>query len=134
MKINHIGYLVKDIDKAIEQHRMLGYFLDRDVVCDEARGVKLGFMSKEGYTLEFVEPISESSVAWNLFKRKGAGPYHICYEIDKIGDIEEELVSRGFVLINPPAPALAFGGRRVAFYTHREIGTIELLETGGDNE
>ncbi len=44
MKIHHIGYAVKNIEKSREVFLQLGYQNEGDIVVDDARNVKILFM------------------------------------------------------------------------------------------
>ena len=48
MRIHHIGYLVKKMDKAVKAFLNLGYTLVQDVVLDDYRQVTICFMEKDG--------------------------------------------------------------------------------------
>jgi methylmalonyl-CoA/ethylmalonyl-CoA epimerase len=52
----------------------------------------------------------------------------VCYEV---ADLEEQLVefrSRSALIVKRPKPAVAFGGRRIAWLITSEKLLIELLE------
>ena len=61
--------------------------------------------------------------------RFGPAPYHVCYECDDIEAEIERLRKKRFKVIAPPASAVAFGGRRVAFVYSLSIGLIEFVES-----
>ena len=128
MKIHHIGYLVKNIDAAISEFIALGYQLTDEVCYDERRDINLCFMSSGAYLIELVMPRSEHSVVWNLLKKNGIGPYHICYETEHLSEAVEELKRRGYILIADPLEAVGISGRKVCFLTGRTAGMIELVE------
>jgi methylmalonyl-CoA/ethylmalonyl-CoA epimerase len=135
MRINHIGYLVKNIEKARAVFEGLGYTVSRldmgcDVVYDGYRDVDLCFMEKDGYRIELVSPKSRDSVVYGLLKKFGNNAYHICYETDDIENEVDRLRGKRFVQSGETRPAVAFGGRRVCFMVNSVIGMIELLETG----
>ena len=55
-KIHHIGYLVKNIEKASKLFLTLGYQVEQDTVYDNYRGVDIRFLNKDGYRVELVAP------------------------------------------------------------------------------
>jgi len=128
MKIHHIGYLAKDIEKAASVFEMLGYVRQGELCFDEARDVNILFLEKDALVVELVSPCSEKSVVSGLLKRFGNAPYHICYEADEFAANEQMLIDAGFMKITEKEPAPAFGGRGVAFYMHKDAGMVELLE------
>ncbi|MDE5717176.1 MAG: VOC family protein [Lachnospiraceae bacterium] len=126
LKIHHIGYLVKKIEKAKQTFETLGYQVEQDTVRDDIRNVDICFLIKDGYRVELVSPFSEDSVVTGLLKKYKNAPYHICYEADDPDTAFRELTENGFAAIDTPTPAPALGGCNVVFLTSPVIGMIEL--------
>ena len=129
MKIDHIGYAVKRIDRAIIAFQKLGYEFE-PVIDDTDRNVKLAFGSKDGYRIELVAPLDkklESPVDQYLSNAVGA-PYHICYESESLDAGIEELKTQGYKVVIEPRPAVAFDGRRVVFMMNIGFGLMEIVE------
>lgn len=129
MKIDHIGYAVKRIDRAITAFQKLGYEFE-PAIDDKDRNVKLAFGSKDGYRIELVAPLDkklESPVDQYLSNAVGM-PYHICYESDRLDAEIEELKAQGYKVVIEPRPAVAFGGRRVVFMVNIGFGLMEIVE------
>jgi methylmalonyl-CoA/ethylmalonyl-CoA epimerase len=77
--------------------------------------------------LELVEPAAaDSPVA--RFLEKGGGLHHLCYEVDDLQRQIQWMKSQRAVLIRSPKPAVAFGGRRIAWMRTRDSLLIEYLE------
>lgn len=133
MQINHIGYLVKNIKKAKDSFAVLGFSVTQDVVYDPYREIDILFMEKDGYTVELVSPKSNTSVVSKLMRTYKNTPYHLCYSSDNFEQDILDLCASGFVQIDAPTPAPAFGDRRVCFFMGAQIGLIELLEREGGN-
>lgn len=127
LKIHHIGYLVKKIEKAKKTFEALGYLVEQDTVRDEIRKVDICFLIKDGYRVELVSPFSEDSVVAGLLKKYKNAPYHICYEADDSDAAYRKLTENGFAAIDTPTPAPALGGCKVVFLTSPVIGMIELI-------
>ena len=126
LKIHHIGYLVKKIEKAKQTFETLGYQVEQDTVRDDIRKVDICFLIKDGYRVELVSPFSEDSVVTGLLKKYKNAPYHICYEADDPDTAFRELTENGFAAIDTPTPAPALGGCNVVFLTSPVTGMIEL--------
>ena len=77
MKIHHVGYLVKKIDKAIKAFQALGYSYAQETILDEYRQANICFLEKDGYVVELISPVSKESVVADLIKRIGNTP---CYQ------------------------------------------------------
>ena len=127
MKIDHIGYAVRDIDKAKKSFETLGYVFE-ETIEDRDRNIYIAFGEMDGYRIELVAPISEESPVDMHLSKIGPTPYHICYKSDNIeADIESLTANRYKVLI-PLAPAIAFGNKRVVFMYSLAVGLIEIVE------
>lgn len=129
MKIHHIGYLVKKLDKALKAFQALGYAVAQEKVHDDNRGIDIVFLQKDGYAIELVSPVSAESVVADLIKRLGNNAYHVCYETPDIEAEIERLRDERYVVCSEPNRAPACGGRRVCFLIHPYMGMIELVET-----
>ena len=128
MKIDHIGYAVKNINKSITNFEELGYKFN-EVIEDKYRNIYISFGVKDDFKIELVAPRNKcGSPVDEILKRIGNGPYHICYvSVDFEKDILKLQKERYKVIIEP-APAVAFNGKRVAFLMKLETGLIEILE------
>ena len=81
----------------------------------------------ESPAIELVEPAGEKSPL-HSFVAKGGGLHHVCYEVESL---ERQLVysrSNGCVIAKEPLPAVAFGGRRIAWVLTRHKLLVEYLE------
>lgn len=127
LKVHHIGYLVKKIEKAKQTFEQLGYRTEQDVVYDDIRKINICFMVMGDCRVELVSPASEDSVVAGLIRKYKNSPYHICYETDDYEAAYAELTTGGFLAIDTPTPAPALGGRKVVFLTNAAVGMIELI-------
>lgn len=128
MKIHHIGYFVKKIERAIVAFKNLGFEIEKDTIFDEYRGIDICFMIKDGYRVELVSPKNKESVVYALQKKYGNSPYHICYACNDIEETINELRGNGYVKFDEPHEAVALGNQLVCFLIHPYLGMIELLE------
>ena len=129
LKIHHIGYLVKKMDTAIRTFEDLGYQIMQSTVYDDIREVNICFLQKDGYCIELVSPVSDTSVVSGLIKKFKNSPYHICYETQDFNRDYKRLTENGFIAIDAPAPAPALQNREVVFLTSASMGMIELLNS-----
>lgn len=128
LKVHHIGYLVKHIDKALSEFERLGYTAVSQVVFDDIRKIHICFIEKDGYRIELVSPADSSSVVAGLIKKYKNSPYHLCYETPDLDASLAALTREGFTAIDMPTPAPALQNRRVVFLMNPFLGMIELLE------
>lgn len=127
MRVDHIGYAVKSIDKAMKAMAVLGYVFE-PVVEDPERHILISFGSLDGYRIELVAPMGEGSPVDMHLSKIGPTPYHICYKSNNLEKDVDQLKAARYKEVIPPAPAVAFGGRRVVFLYSLTVGLIEIVE------
>ena len=115
MRIHHIGYLVRNVEKSIAAFEALGYVMGKPPVWDDGRLARICFLENDGYRIELIEPARESSL-FPMLKQYAHAPYHMCYCCDQLESAIELLKAEKYMLFLPPAPAPAIGeNARVAF-------------------
>lgn len=129
MNVDHIGYAVANIETSIPAFEQLGYSFE-PVIRDTDRNIFISFGTLGNYRIELVSPLDTAlpSPVDGVLKKNGNTPYHICYVSDTFDADISDLQKQRFQLVIPPAPACAFGGRRVAFLYHIGIGLLEIVE------
>lgn len=128
LKVHHIGYLVKRIEKAKEKFIELGYMVESDIVYDDIRKIDICFLIKDGYRVELVSPKSDDSVVSGLMSKYKNSPYHICYECDDYDEAYNYLTSNGYVAMGELLDAPAIQGHKVVFLMNSMLGMIELIK------
>ena len=129
LKIDHIGYAVNDIEKAVKKFLFLGYRIYGKTIDDVERKVKIQFLTDPaGTRVELVAPLDDKSPIDGWIKKNGNSPYHICYESENIENDTEALKANGFIMVQKISPAPAMGGRMVVFLYSTETGLLELVE------
>ena len=127
MRIDHIGYAVKNIDKAKKSMETIGYTFEPTVE-DKDRNIFIAFGELDGYRVELVAPMGEGSPVDMYLSIIGPTPYHICYRSSDIEADIAELQKNRFKVYIPLAPAIAFGNKRVVFMYSLSVGLIEIVE------
>ena len=79
MKIHHIGYVVKSIEK-YKKNLIIDEVLKE--VYDETQKANLVLIKLDNIFIELIEPTSKESFTYN-FLQKGGGYHHLCYETSK---------------------------------------------------
>jgi len=129
--LHHIGFVVSSISAVAEEFAAsISARWDGEVIHDPIQRVRVAFLSPvdtRNPVFELVEPASESSPVSNFLK-KGGGLHHVCYEVDDLESGLREATGVGLVVVADPAPAVAFGGRRIAWVCSKKRLLVELLE------
>ncbi|MBQ9609850.1 MAG: VOC family protein [Lachnospiraceae bacterium] len=143
MKIHHIGYFVKNIEKSKKKYEELGFRVspkagNQDIQYDYERNIKILFMDNgtDDLLIELIELLDSTKPSpVDFIIKGGAGgysdsiPYHICYEVDDIDESIAELRKKHFILINEKAPTTeVLYHKNVCFLYNKAAGMIELIE------
>lgn len=130
LRLHHMGFVVTDIVTAMPAFvRSMAAEWDGRMFEDPLQKAKVAFMTTRpgDAMIELVQPMGEGSPV-QRFLQQGGGMHHLCYEV---ADLEAELTafrSRGAAIASRPKPAVAFGGRRIAWVITSEKFLVELLE------
>lgn len=129
MQVDHIGYAVKRLDRALKSFKALGFTFEPTVE-DTDRNISIAFGEKDGYRIELVCPLDKAkeSPVDAYLSSVGPTPYHICYVSDDLDGEVAALQKQGFRVVIEPKPAVAFGGRRVVFMMNLGLGLMEIVE------
>jgi len=127
MNLHHIGIAVQDLDRALEQWRLLGLQEhDRRVV--EAFNVEVSMVPVGEVELEYIQPLGAGSIQKYL-DNAGEGLHHVALEVADIEASLREMEAQGVQLVDE-TPRPGFRGNRVAFLHPKGFNgvLVELVE------
>jgi methylmalonyl-CoA/ethylmalonyl-CoA epimerase len=131
LKLHHVGFVVRSIQDCGQAFALaLGATWDGNIVFDPIQNVKVTFFDGRSPTdpqIELIEPGGEGSPVTRFLER-GGGLHHLCYEVNDLEGHLEFCRTVGNTIIRPPVPAVAFGGRRIAWAVTRKKLLMEFLE------
>ncbi|MGY1703691.1 VOC family protein [Geodermatophilus sp. SYSU D00697] len=127
LSFHHVGLACRDLAAEADAHALLGYLPEGPVFEDPHQRVRGSFQVLGPFRVELLEPLDEQSPLTGWLER-GVRMYHVCYETDDLDDALARLRGAGHRVVSPPAPAVAFGGRPVAFVMLRSRSLVELLQ------
>ena len=129
--LHHLGFVVASISAVVEGFAFsISAQWDGEITHDPIQRVRVTFLTPldvRNPVYELIEPASETSPVSSFLKKRG-GLHHVCYEIDDLEAGLRDARSAGLVIVAEPAPAMAFGGRRIAWICSKQRLLIELLE------
>ena len=134
MALHHIGFVVGSIEKTVDRFaRSISAQWDGHIIADPLQGVRVTFLrsivSPSESLIELVEPAGAKSPVQNFLKR-GGGLHHLCYEVDSLTAQLQLSRSLGGLVVRQPMPAVAFGGRHIAWvYTADKLLTEYLARS-----
>ena len=129
MRIDHIGYAVKNIEKSRQAFEAIGFSFET-LFIDEKRNLYIQFGQKDGYRIELLAKLdmSKESPVDSYIGKIGPTPYHFCYISNKIEEEITILKGYGYRVVVPLDEAIAFGNKKVVFLYNLQIGLIEIVE------
>ena len=130
MIIDHIGIVVKSVDKGIKHwEEVFQYRQMTEIVINSRQKVKVVFMSKKNSTtVKLIEPVDKFSPVYN-FAKKGGGLHHLCFKCDNMNRELARLGEMNLRILTEPQPGEAFENENIAFIYAKHGLNIELIET-----
>lgn len=126
-----MGIAVPDLQPASEFYsKVMGLRLIAEPVEDPIQKVRVCFLADTGREqpcIELICPLDDKSPV-NGYLKKGIGAYHLCYEVNDIENEPAALASKGCLILSQPVPAVAFGGRKIAWAFTPTKHLLELLQ------
>src|SRR6266545_2548775 len=127
LEFHHIGLACADLDAEERIFGQLGYIREGPDFEDPTQGVRGRFLIGGGPRLELLCELS-TGTALGPWLRKGVKMYHDGYEAADLAAADASLTALGAKRVVAPVPAVAFGGRCIAFYMMPNGFLIELIE------
>jgi methylmalonyl-CoA/ethylmalonyl-CoA epimerase len=130
-RMHHVGFVVPSIEAAMPGFlKSLNGTWDEKIFHDPIQSVKVAFLSTPGsdVQIELVEPSGDRDPV-SAFLAKGGGIHHVCYEVEDCDAAITQMRQHKALVVKRPKPAVAFGGRRIAWMLTAEKMLIEFVET-----
>jgi len=132
MKIDHIGYVTKDIKKKSSYLiNTLGYKVLTSRIIEPAHNVSVQFfaMGNNSYPLlELVEPLNSKSKILNFLKKNGEGIHHIAYEVNNIKKKIEYFKKKNFIVLSEIVPGAGHNNTPTVWMYSYDGDLIELIQ------
>ena len=130
MIFDHIGLFVRDLDAGrAKLASLLPIEKSSDPVDDPGLRVRIQFCTDaSGIRYELVAPLGDESPVDGVLRSGNNVLNHVAY---RVADLDAEclrLREERCMPLGPPAPAVAFGGRRVVFFLTPLRFILELIE------
>ena len=129
-RVNHIAIAVPDLGTATSTYRdTLGARVSQAQALPE-HGVTVVFVELPNTKVELLEPLgADSPIAAFLEKNPSGGMHHICYEVDDIIAVRDQLKAAGARVLGDGNPKTGAHGKPVLFLHPKDFnGTLVELE------
>jgi len=129
MKLDHIGIAVRSIDDSLKIWRdILGLKVETIKEVPQHK-VKIALVDCAGVKIELLEPLGRESTVQKFLEKHGEGMHHLCFEVQDIEKMLQDLKNKGVKLIDK-VPRQGTDGKKIAFVHPQDMGgvLIELCE------
>jgi methylmalonyl-CoA/ethylmalonyl-CoA epimerase len=132
-KLLHVGVAVPEIEPATQTlEALFGYRVVSGPFDDPIQKVTVNFLNQSGGEpepeIELIAPLTPDSPIRSMLNKTGGGAYHLCFETNDLERALAHVRSKGCIVVSGPAPAVAFGGRRIAWFYTSTRQVFELVE------
>ncbi|MGD0798155.1 MAG: VOC family protein [Acidobacteriaceae bacterium] len=131
-KLLHVGVAVPELGPTTElMGNLFGYVVVSGPFDDPVQKVQVNFLAKseaDVAEIELIAPLTEDSPIRSMLSKDSGGAYHLCLETNDIEAAVTHAQRNGCVVVQKPVPAVAFGGRRIAWIYTRSRQLFELVE------
>lgn len=141
-KLHHISLVAQNISEFAEIFRSLGLTEMTQPESDPIQKVSASFVTAgkgQDIYIELLEPLGDDSPITKFLKERGGGLHHLCFEVDDIEGMGNELVKKGFQMVSPPVECVGYDRSfkrqctqpsKVAFFLLSNKILIELWQRG----
>jgi methylmalonyl-CoA/ethylmalonyl-CoA epimerase len=130
-RLHHVGFVVADLEACAPRmaHALVTEW-SREIFTDPLQRVKVTFLAGayQSPLVELVEPLGSGSPVFRFLGEKGGGLHHLCYEVASIPEHLARIRAGGGIIVSRPKPAVAFGGRPIAWALTAEKLLLEYLQ------
>jgi 4-hydroxyphenylpyruvate dioxygenase-like putative hemolysin len=130
-EIRHLGFIVNDMDKAIEHYKSLGIATIGPELpiaqSPDGSKLKVRFVQIGSIVLEFFQPVEGESMQLAFLRKHGEGIQHMAFAVSDIDAEVDDLLGKGVKLVfRGDMPT----GTRIAYFDTGKIGDflIELVQ------
>jgi methylmalonyl-CoA/ethylmalonyl-CoA epimerase len=123
LKIDHVGIIVRDLDKAVKLYKGL---LNKPMILEENRGWISAIIETESGKLELMQPTSEDGPVGKALARRGEGIHHLAIEVDDVQTYLDKAEKLGLTLIDKH-PRKGSDDRMIGFIHPKGLNGV-LLE------
>lgn len=127
LAFHHVGVASEDLWRDAAAFALLGYAQEGDAFADPVQGVRGLFLTGPGPRLELVSPLDAGSTVLTTLLAQRIKLYHFAYQTADLAGAIEALRGARAKLVVAPSPAVAFGGRHIAFLSLPNRVLIELI-------
>ena len=128
LKIEHIGIVVKDLEKSNELFTKLFGKPNYKTETVESEKVSTSFFKMGDSKIELVQASNPDSAIAKYVEKRGEGIHHIAFEVEDIEKEIERLKAEGFEPTHPAAKPFHGTDNKLVFFFHPKTTNGVLIE------
>lgn len=118
----HAGFVVRQIDRAIDRWQAEGYELTLEPIPDPVQRVVVAVLDDGVAAVELVAPLNDEGSPVDSRLKRGGGLDHLCYYVDDVAECLNRDKANGGLIVCEPVYAIAF--RRTIGFVQRRTGLV----------
>jgi methylmalonyl-CoA/ethylmalonyl-CoA epimerase len=130
---HHMGVACRDLDLEMAAWLKLGYEVEGADFYDPTQRIRGRFLVGPGPRLELLIPSAPDSPI-NGYLERGVKFYHQAFTAPRFDDTVKAMKSLRCKMVVSPVPAVAFEGRRIAFFFMQNEFLVEVIEGKREGE
>jgi methylmalonyl-CoA/ethylmalonyl-CoA epimerase len=131
-RLMHVGVAVAELDRAgCMLSDLFGYKLVSGPFDDPIQKVTVSFLKQnreDAAEIELIAPLTADSPVRSILSKGSGASYHLCFETTDLDGALAHMKTNGCIIVSAPAPAVAFEGRRIAWFYTPTRQLFELVE------
>ncbi len=135
-RLRHVGVAVPKLEKAAQTlEKLFGYKTVSGPFDDPIQRVTVSFLQQglaDAAEIELIAPLTEDAPIRAMLA-KDIGAYHFCFETTDLDGALAHVKEQGCMVVSGPSPAVAFGGRRIAWLYAPTRQLFELVEAEAED-
>jgi 4-hydroxyphenylpyruvate dioxygenase-like putative hemolysin len=133
MKMNHLGFVSRDLGQAIEAFLKMGFTkVHEEPKHHLPKNMYVQRVQQSGLVVEIMAPADSSKPSFvSETLRATSQPFalqHVCYDVDDIHRTVDELMATGEYTVHEPITDGVFQKNKICFLRHKHIGLVEFFE------
>jgi methylmalonyl-CoA/ethylmalonyl-CoA epimerase len=130
-RLHHVGFVVAQIDSVVRNMASgVAAVWDEVIYTDPLQRVRVTFLRVDrfGNQIELVEPLGADSPVFRFLRQQSGGLHHVCFETSDIDASLGSVRAAKGIIVSRAKPAVAFGGRSIAWALTQERLLVEFLQ------
>ena len=132
-RLKHVGVAVAKLDQGADTlEELFGYKVVSGPFNDPIQKVSVNFLrhsEDDAAEIELIAPLTDNGPIRSMLSKGSGAAYHLCFETTDLDGALAHVKAKGCIIVSAPEPAVAFCGRRIAWFYTPTRQLFELVES-----